>query len=172
MKLLLLLLLSCLALGNPISDLQVTPTTYIIQEPADYTFLLTFNGDGFNNYTVPVGSSLIVYFPQEYPLLPAQNHVCAIVTWPTSYSPITCSLAYQTLTITNAFTTSLVIDRFASLTLKWIVHGVQNPTYAQTTTAFSGVFQFNNSDVFGSFAPNTGLGITITPGNLGICSIK
>ena len=31
MNLLLLLLLACLALSNPISDLQVTPTTYTIQ---------------------------------------------------------------------------------------------------------------------------------------------
>ena len=53
------------------------------------------------------------------------------------------------------------------MTLKWIVHGVQNPTYAQTTSAFSGVIQFNNTNVFAGFAPNTGLGITIVPGNLG-----
>jgi hypothetical protein len=61
----------------------------------------------------------------------------------------------------------MVVDQYAFLTLKWLVSAVLNPTYAQTTSPFSGVIELNNVHAFQGFSPNSGLGITITPGNLG-----
>ena len=156
MRNILTLLLVCYALSQPIIDMQTIATTYIVQDTANYTFTLGISGDFVSNYTVPSGSDFIIHFPQEYPLLPANNHVCAIISWPTAYGNITCSLAYQTLTISNAFSTPLVIEATTlSMTIKVIVHGVENPTYAQTSSAFSGAFQFNNSLLFPAFGPNT-----------------
>jgi hypothetical protein len=55
--------LLALAGCDPFGDLQATPSSSMIQDVADYTFLLTFNGDGVNNYTVAAGSQLVIYFP-------------------------------------------------------------------------------------------------------------
>lgn len=71
-------------------------------------------------------------------MLPAQNHVCAITSWPTAYGNISCTLAYQTLTIAGAFGSGLVIGQYAQVTMKWIVHLVDNPEYALTTSPFRG----------------------------------
>ena len=151
---------------DPFGNLQVELVSYTIQDTSNYVFTLDFNGDATASYTIPVGSDLVITFPSQYPLLPATVHTCAIISWPTAYSTITCSLTYQTLTIQNAFTSAVVIGMFSSLTMKWIVNDIKNPNYAQTTSQFRGVIKFNSTAVFNSFGPSTGLGITITPGSL------
>ena len=153
-------------LSDPFGDLQVTPTSSTIQEITDYQFSLTLTGDGMSTYNIPVGSSLVIHFPEEYPLLAAQTLTCAIIQWPTPYSPITCSLAYRTLTLTNPFTSPLTIGLSQTYTFKWLVKNIQNPQYATTTSYFSGDITSNGTPLFSSFTPASYLGLTITPGTL------
>lgn len=120
-----------------------------------------------STYLIPIGSDVAIYFPSEYPLLPANAHTCSIISWPTAFSAITCSLAYQTLTIKNAFTAAITIGLYDTYTFKWIVNAIDNPVYSQTTSYFSGKFIYNNSAVFSEFSPSNYLGLTITPGSLG-----
>jgi hypothetical protein len=133
---------------DPFGNLLVVPTSYVIQDVTDYLFTLQLSGDGVNNYVVPVGSDLVIYFPEQYPLLAGQNHSCSIITWPTAFSPISCTLTYQTLTIKDAFTTSMTIDKYSTYTFKWIVNLIDNPQFSQTTSYFRGVFQNSNVPIF------------------------
>ena len=147
--------------ADPTGNLQVTANVYTIQERADYTFLLLLTGDPATTYTVPIGSNLIINMPAEYPLFPADDRVCSILAWPTSYGPITCTLSYSQLIIANAFTFPLVIRPRTAYTLNWYVKGIQNPTYSLNTGYFSGVIKYNNAAVFAMFLPSNRMGLSI-----------
>lgn len=134
---------------DPFGSLLIEPSTYEIQEQADYVFTLQLMSDQVANYTIPSGSQIVVYFPEEYPLLPQQSHTCAIISWPTSSSSISCTLTYRTLTVSNAFGTSFAILTTApTLNFKWIVNSIDNPLYSQTTGYFTGQIQQSSTSIF------------------------
>ena len=61
--LLIVTLLPQIVINDPFGDLTVSPTSNIIQDTTDYNFTLKFIGDSTKNYTVPVGSDLLIYLP-------------------------------------------------------------------------------------------------------------
>jgi hypothetical protein len=129
--------------GLPTISFSVTPSSFGIQDVATYTFKISIFGDGVTNLTIPVGSNIIINLPSPYPSAAAISNNCLILSWPIASGSITCTLAYNVITISNGFTNAYQIYPDTNDQLNFVVNTITNPTYAQ---------QINNPPISASFS--------------------
>jgi hypothetical protein len=80
-------------------------------------------------------------------------------------STISCSIAYRVLTIIGGFPINYS-DFNHDVTFQWIINSLKNPDFSHVTSAFNGQISDTNSLPICYFSPQSGTGITITPGTL------
>lgn len=149
---------------QPSATFQVTPSSLYIQTYPNYVFDIVVSGDNYYSYTVATNTNIIITFPSQYPSLSMTTYSCSLTASPITLSSITCTMAYNTMTILGVFSSDYVIGPSAFDSFQIVVNSVGNPIYAQTlTTNFQGsiIYDTNQTLQF-----NTNNPIVIQPGIL------
>jgi hypothetical protein len=99
----------------------MTLSSYGIQDVATYSFKIAIQGDGSTTLLIPAGSQIVIKLPSQYPSTTTASKNCTIVSWPVASGVLQCSLAYNILTISNAFASDYTIDELANAQLFFAV---------------------------------------------------